>query len=97
MMINGVAELDPQAVLSVDLRVRLRRSADELWVGLGDNFFVLTGPAIRMWELVDGRRTLTDIASVVSGEYDVSESLVFADVVEAFTPLVANRVLHAQR
>jgi len=90
---NGV-ELGPRAVLSVNLRARLRRSAEELWVGLGDDFFVLTGPAIRMWELIDGRSSLIDIVSVIAKEYDASESMVLDDAVESFTPLVDSGVLH---
>jgi len=90
---HGV-ELGSEAVLSVSLRARLRRSADELWVGLGDDFFVLTGPAIRMWEMIDGTTPLNDIVSVVAKEYDVSESMVFDDAVESFAPLMDSGVLH---
>jgi hypothetical protein len=92
---NGVA-VGPRTVLSVSLRARLRRSADELWVGLGDDFFVLSGPAIRMWELIDGSATLTDIAAVVAREYDADEPMVLDDAVETFVPLVAGHVLHAR-
>jgi len=47
----------------------------------------------RIWELVDGTRTLTDIARVVAGEYARSESEVLRDVVIFLNELAERRVI----
>ncbi|MBI3622329.1 MAG: PqqD family protein [Nitrospirae bacterium] len=47
----------------------------------------------RIWELVDGTRTLTEIARVVAGEYARSEEEVFQDVVFFLDELAARRVI----
>ena len=88
--------LAPETVLSVNLRARVRRSADGLWVGLGESFFVLTGPAVQLWELIDGRADLGGIAKAVAGQYGVADEVVLADAVETFTPLLAGGLLCVQ-
>ena len=36
--------------------------------------------AARVWELIDGQRTVTDIAAVISGEYEVEPAVAEADI-----------------
>ncbi len=47
-----------------------------------DAIFVLNDTAKRVWELVDGRRTLGEIASAIVSEYRVSNEQAHEDVRE---------------
>lgn len=53
---------------------------------------VLNGIGARLWELADGRRTLTDMARVVAGEYEVELAKAEADAL-AFCLDLAGRGL----
>lgn len=47
----------------------------------------------RIWGLIDGERTLTEIARVVAGEYARSEAEVFQDVAAFVDELAQRRVV----
>ena len=59
-----------------------RESGDELVVVLPERgkFIVLNGSGAEVFRLVDGRRTLEEIAIALSGRYDVPPEQVQADV-----------------
>ena len=59
-----------------------RESGDELVVVLPERgkFIVLNGSGAEVFRLVDGRRTLEEIAAALSGRYDVPLEQVQADV-----------------
>ncbi len=59
-----------------------RESGDELVVVLPERgkFFVLNGTGAEVFRLVDGRRTLEEIAATLNGRYDVPPEQVQTDV-----------------
>lgn len=59
-----------------------RESGDELVVVLPERgkFFVLNGTGAEVFRLVDGRRTLEEIAAALNGRYDVPLGQVQPDV-----------------
>ncbi len=54
---------------------------------------ILNGVGSRVWELMDGVRTLEEIAKVVADEYDVAFDTALADVREFLGELKANNML----
>ena len=66
---------------------------------IDDMFFVMHGSASELhslngvgaeiWQLADGKRTVAEIARVVSDEYDVESAVAQADVLEFFDTLLA--------
>lgn len=53
---------------------------------------VLNGVGARLWELADGQHTISDMACVIAGEYDVSQYKAEADAL-AFCQDLAERGL----
>jgi hypothetical protein len=66
-----------------------RKVADEVIIvpvrsNLGDldAIYTLNEVAGRIWELIDGKATLSQISRIVSQEYDISPTLAEGDVIE---------------
>ena len=57
--------------------VPLHRSADEV-----DSIFVMNRTGARIWELLDGSRTLLEVGSTLACEFGVHEDAALADVLE---------------
>ncbi len=55
--------------------VPIRSNAAEL-----DYIFTLDEVGARIWELIDGVRTVDDIRNVICGEYDVSPEIALSDL-----------------
>jgi len=64
--------------------VPIRPNADD-----ADSIFSLNDVGGRIWELIDGARTLAEIGGAIAEEYEVSEESAFQDVVK-FTNLLAS-------
>jgi hypothetical protein len=56
-------------------------------VGDLESLFILNGTGARVWELLDGKRTLEEIKSAVLDEYDISSEEAEADIKEYITAL----------
>jgi len=54
-----------------------------------DHIFVLNPVAARIWELLDGKRTITEIGALICDEFDVDLASVGRDVVEFLDKLLS--------
>jgi hypothetical protein len=68
------AKLKPSAVFRHQEHVLTSKLEDEsllldLWSG---NYFALNDTALRIWELVDGKRSIAQIADVIAREFDLA-------------------------
>jgi hypothetical protein len=61
-----------------DTRVRTVRG--RMYVARGNEIFELEETAARIWQLLDGSRSVGEIADVIAGEYDVDRATAEADV-----------------
>ena len=59
------------------LIVPLRNSVGDL-----NSIYTLNDVGARVWQLIDGRRSVSQIASVINTEYDVASGDAAADVLE---------------
>jgi hypothetical protein len=57
--------------------------------------FVLNETGARIWELVDGQRTLADIGDILGQEYDVQPDAVRSDIVDLTGQLLELGMLRA--
>jgi hypothetical protein len=62
--------------------VPIRRDAADL-----ESIYALEGAGPRIWEFVDGQRTVADIVSCVVEEYDVDPEAAEADVLDFLSQL----------
>ena len=56
-------------------------------------YFGLNGVGASFWELMDGERSLDDIAAVLAGQYNVEISVVRADLLELADQLAASQLI----
>ncbi|MEN8208850.1 MAG: PqqD family protein [Candidatus Fermentibacteria bacterium] len=61
--------------------------------GEADSIYVLNKMGTRIWELVDGKRTLTDIVSMISAEYEVDYKIAADDLIEYVNEMIASGTL----
>ncbi|MCS7220163.1 MAG: PqqD family protein [Anaerolineae bacterium] len=88
-------------MITVDLRPRLhpqvagRMIGNEAVLVLADTgqVMVLNEVGGRIWELIDGSRTVADIARILVDEYEVSEEQALADLQTFIQELVEKQVL----
>lgn len=81
--------------LSLDSIVRRQPGADDSlldgeWVVLdaeGRMVRALNGTAARVWQLLDGRRTIADISGVLAAEFDAQTLAIEADVISFLNDL----------
>ncbi len=67
-----------------------------LFSGAGDadeEFYTLNDTGRSIWLKLDGQRTLTEVASLVAGEFDVPESELQADIIEFIEEMTGRRLL----
>lgn len=60
------------------------------------DFFLLEGTAQAIWDLLDGRRTLGDVAAALSERFDAAPSDVESDVLRFAADLVDHGVIVAR-
>ena len=53
----------------------------------GGQYYALEGPGGRAWELCDGHRTVSEIAAILTGEYDAPQGNIASDLIALFTDL----------
>ena len=54
-----------------------------------DKMYSINETGARIWELMDGKNTLEEIAKRISQEYDVEESVVKEDILELTNKLIS--------
>ena len=64
--------------------VPIRSNAADL-----DYIYTLDEVGARIWELIDGARTVSDIRDIICSEYDVTPGTAAADLEALFTELAA--------
>lgn len=62
-------------------------------VGDLDSVYTLSTVAARVWTLLDGSRTLDEIAALLTGEYDVSHETLRADLEELIASLESSSLV----
>jgi hypothetical protein len=87
----------------LSLREVYYRSASVQWQPLEDgavvlelesgNYYTLNDVAQRIWDLLDGERSLEEIQAIVQEEFDVSEETVNRDLRELIEFLVAEKLI----
>jgi hypothetical protein len=87
----------------VDLQATPRQNLDTASRSIDDTAYVLNPETSelhafnevggRIWELIDGRRTIQDVIAAISAEYDVEPEVAEADVVEFVGTLVDKGVV----
>ena len=50
--------------------------------GEADSIYVLNETGTRIWELMDGKRTLADIIGMITAEFDVDDKMMADDLLE---------------
>jgi Coenzyme PQQ synthesis protein D (PqqD) len=74
----------------------LSQQADDTLVLLNlenGQYFALSEVGGKIWELCDGRRSVSDIVDAVCSEYDATAETVEADVVELLNGLASERLV----
>jgi hypothetical protein len=61
--------------------------------GEADSIYVLNETGTRIWELVDGKRTLADIIALITAEFDVDEKTLADDLLEYVGEMVTSGTL----
>ena len=56
------------------------------------NYYSLTEAGVRIWDLCDGSRGVSEIAAVISSEYDVPVDVAQEDVLELLNDLAAEKL-----
>jgi hypothetical protein len=87
----------------VDLQATPRQNLDTASRSIDDTAYVLNPETSelhafnevggRIWELIDGERTLQDVITAIADEYDVEPGVAEADVVEFVETLVDKGVV----
>lgn len=68
--------------------VPIRKSAEEL-----DSIYTVNEVAARIWDLMDGKKTITEIKKAILNEYDVIPEKLDRDVEEFIRKLLGERLI----
>jgi hypothetical protein len=95
---TATTQPDTGVVLERNLRVRVRRRAgDEVLVlGLGESLVELDAIAAEVWTSLDGRTSLSAVATAIAAEYGADIADVCDDVRLLVTPLLRDGFLHGR-
>ena len=58
---------------------------------------VINDVGSRIWELTDGRRSVTQIAAIIAGEYETTESTALKDTTEFFAEMLEKQLVQLGR
>jgi coenzyme PQQ biosynthesis protein PqqD len=87
----------PAEIQQLRRRERLleQRVADALVLLDPDSgrYYALEGVGPRVWELLDGSRSVADVVAALSGEFDAPADTIRADVLELTDELVAEKLV----
>lgn len=79
---SGLPVVGPTDTPRRVLGIRIRRIDGQLTVGVEDRALLLTDSAELIFMSLDGRRTVADVAGLLSAEYGVEAEEALADVAE---------------
>ncbi|GGW75530.1 PqqD family protein [Streptomyces caelestis] len=77
----------PEGVPRRTLGTRIRLVEGDFHIGAEDKALHLTGPAKIIFASLDGRRSVADVARLVTAEYDIDQEEAVADVLEFLNDL----------
>lgn len=80
----------------VPLNVRLRRHAGRYLAAGYEHTLELSDTASFVWKQIDGRRSVADIADLVSKEYRVDAATALADVRELLDQLIRHDLVRCR-
>ena len=60
------------------------------------NYFSLNSVGTQMWENIDGRRTVRELADLISAEYDAEPERIQQDVLNLINELVSEGLVFAE-
>ena len=61
------------------------------------NYFSLNSVGTQMWENIDGRRTVRELADLISAEYDAEPERIQPDVLNLINELVSEGLVFAEQ
>ena len=61
------------------------------------NYFSLNSVGTQMWENIDGRRTVRELADLISAEYDAEPERIQQDVLNLINELVSEGLVFAEQ
>jgi hypothetical protein len=77
----------------VPLNVRLRHHRGQALVIGYEHTLELSDSAVFIWHVIDGKRTVEDIAGALMGEYGIDSDTSLADTIALIDSLVSHRLL----
>lgn len=57
------------------------------------HYYILNETGCRVWELLDGKNTITDIATQISQEYDVTKETLTFDIAKILAELLGEKLV----
>lgn len=85
--------ITPEAKPTIRLGVPIRRFRDRLLLGLPDGAIELDAVSMRIATLLDGDRTVEQVAELIGTEFGVPSDAVLDDVLELLADLDRREVL----
>jgi hypothetical protein len=58
-------------------------------------YYTLEAVGTRVWELCDGKRTISEMAAIIAQEYDASQDVIESDVLELVEDLIHEELVVA--
>jgi hypothetical protein len=86
-------DLPPDSVPRKRLDARVRNYRNRILVAGPRDPFELTDTAAFIWRLIDGQRSISDLAEAVCAEYQIDHQTAVPDVAELIATLAAAGVL----
>jgi pyrroloquinoline quinone biosynthesis protein D len=89
--------IGPDSVLRHAIQTRVRRFRGKMFIAAGEEAYELDELAQFIFGLVDGEKTVTEIGTRISRDYDVPVDEATADVAELLTPFAKAGMLEVVR
>jgi hypothetical protein len=80
----------PDSIPRRPLHARTRNFRDKVFIAVDSESAELSETAALIWRSVDGSRTAREIATIVQADYDVTEDLALADVLEFMSEMASS-------
>ena len=77
---TGESRRDPEAIPRRALGTRIRRVKGDLLLGVEEKALSLNGPAVLIFELLDGQRSTAEVARRLADAYGIAEHEALVDV-----------------
>lgn len=90
---TGNLFVSPTDVPYRTLGIRIRRVKGNLVLGVQDEALLLEDTAMLIYTSVDGRRTVADVASLLTAEYGIGSEEALSDVREFLADMSARGII----